>query len=106
MLGGVTMNIIVALIIYASIIYFNGRDVIKNENLPHGLAVAELMQDYGFQKGDKIVGVNGKELVDVMEINRYLLLRNVNEVQVLHQSGSIQTLPISDYIRHKLFEAN
>src|SRR5690625_3185884 len=106
MLGGVTMNIIVALIIYASIIYFNGRDVIKNENLPNGLAVAELMQDYGFQNGDKIVSVNGKELVDVMEINRYLLLRNVKEVQVLHQSGDIETLAIPDDIGHKLFAAN
>src|SRR5699024_12836224 len=55
MLGGVTMNIIVALIIYASIIYFNGRDVIKNDNLPNGMAVAELMQDYGFQKDRKSV---------------------------------------------------
>lgn len=106
MLGGVTMNIIVALIIYASIIYFNGRDVIKNDNLPNGMAVAELMQDYGFRNGDKIVSVNGEELVDVMEINRLLLLRNVKEVQVLHQSGDIETLAIPDDIGHKLFAAN
>lgn len=106
MLGGVTMNILVALIIYASIIYFNGRDVVKNENLPNGMAVAEIMQDYGFQNGDKILSVNRKELDDVMDINRYLLLRNVKEVEVQHQNGTIETLAIPDDIGHKMFAAD
>src|SRR5699024_8345339 len=106
MLGGVNMNIIVALIIYASIIYFNGRDVVKNENLPNGLAVAEMMQEYGFQNGDKILSVNGKELDDVMQINRYLLLRSVDEVEVQHQNGTIETLSIPEDIGHKMFAAD
>src|SRR5699024_2198565 len=81
MLGGVTVNVIVAWVIYAGIIFFNGKLVIKNENLHDGFAVAELLHEYGFENGDKILTVNGKELEDAYDINKYLLLRNVKEVE-------------------------
>lgn len=103
MLGGVTVNVIVALIIYASLMYFNGKEVIKNENLPNGMAVAEVMHEYGFQSGDKILSVDGKELDDVFQINRYLMLRNVKEVEVEHQGGSREVLTVPSNIGHTLF---
>lgn len=106
MLGGVTVNVIVALIIYASLIYFNGKEIIKNDNLPNGMAVAEVMQEYGFQNGDQILSVNGKELEDVMQINRYLLFRNVKEVEVAHANGDVETLAIPSDIGHKMFAAD
>lgn len=106
MLGGVTVNVIVALIIYASLMYFNGRDVIKNENLPNGMAVAEVMHEYGFQSGDKILSVDGKELEDVFQINRFLLLRNIKEIEVAHQNGDRETLAIPSDIGHTLFAAD
>src|SRR5699024_1894386 len=106
MLGGVTVNIIVALIIYASIIYFNGREVVKNENLTNGFAVAELMEDYGFQNGDKILSVDGKTLEDAMEVNKYLLLRKVKTVEVLHLDGQEEILSIPDDMGHRLFAAD
>ena len=106
MLGGVTMNVLVALVIYSSILYFKGKDVIKNEDMPNGMAVAELMHEYGFQNGDKIVSVNGKELENVMDVNRYLLLRSVKEVEVEHQNGAVETLAVPDDIGHKMFAAD
>ncbi|HLW14735.1 MAG TPA: RIP metalloprotease RseP [Flavobacteriaceae bacterium] len=106
MLGGVTMNVIVALVIYSSILYFKGEDQFKNENLPNGLAVAEVMHEYGFQNGDKIISINGKEVEDAIEINRHLLLRNVKEVEVEHQGGNIETLAIPSDIGHKMFAAD
>lgn len=106
MLGGVTMNIIVALVIYSSILYFKGEDQFKNENLPNGLAVAEVMHEYGFQNGDKIISINGKEVEDAIEINRHLLLRNVKEVEVEHQDGNIESLAIPSDIGHKMFAAD
>lgn len=103
MLGGVTVNVIVAVIIYASLLYFNGRDVIKNENLPNGMAVAEVMHEFGFQNGDKILSVDGKELDDVFQINRYLMLRNVKEIEVEHQNGDREVLAVPSNIGHTLF---
>ncbi len=103
MLGGVTVNVIVAWVIYAGIIFFNGKLVIKNENLHDGFAVAELLHEYGFENGDKILTVNGKELEDAYDINKYLLLRNVKEVEVEHQGGTKETISIPDDIGHQLF---
>lgn len=106
MLGGVTVNVIVALIIYASLMYFNGRDVMKNDNLPNGMAVSEIMYEYGFQNGDKIVSVDGKELNDVFQINRHLMLRNVKEVEVQHQNGDREVLAVPSDIGHTMFAAD
>src|SRR5699024_1532531 len=92
-----------AWVIYAGIIFFNGKLVIKNENLHDGFAVAELLHEYGFENGDKILTVNGKELEDAYDINKYLLLRNVKEVEVEHQGGTKETISIPDDIGHQLF---
>lgn len=106
MLGGVTVNLIVALVIYASLIFFNGKQVVTNDKLDNGLAVAELMQDYGFRNGDKILKVNDKELENVLDINKYLLLRSVKTVDVLHADGTEEKLPIPEDIGHRMFAAD
>src|SRR5699024_8610011 len=40
------------------------------------------------------------------QINRYLLLRSVDEVEVQHQNGTIETLSIPEDIGHKMFAAD
>ena len=55
MLGGVTVNIIVGLVIYISILFFYGRDVITADDMPEGFVVHELFQEYGFRDGDLVI---------------------------------------------------
>ena len=49
--------------------------------------------------------VNGKTLENVLEINKYLLLRDVNSVTVRRQNGSIINLKIPEDIGSKMFES-
>ncbi|HBC05760.1 MAG TPA: RIP metalloprotease RseP, partial [Aequorivita sp.] len=82
MLGGVTVNIIVGFVIYMGILYFYGRDITTNNDIPQGFAVTEQFKEYGFRDGDHILNVNGEPLQDVMDINRYIFLRDVSKVEV------------------------
>lgn len=104
MLGGVTVNILVGFIIYMGILYFYGRNITTNEDIPNGFAVAETFQDYGFRNGDKILKVNGKPFDDVLEINRHLFLRSVSSVEVKHEDGSIETLNVPEGIGKEMFQ--
>ncbi len=104
MLGGVTVNVLVAFVIYAGILYFYGKDVITNDKLPHGFAVSEVIKPYGFKDGDRILAVNGKPLENVMDINRYLFLRDVKTVEVQHNDGTKQIIDIPEDIGQQLFE--
>lgn len=104
MLGGVTVNIIVGFVIYSSILYFYGRDVTTNEDIPQGFAVAETFKEFGFRDGDKVLTVNGEELLNVMDVNRYLFLRDVETIEVQHTDGSTETISMPEDIGTTMFK--
>ena len=104
MIGGVTVNIILGFLIYILIIAYYGKDVSGPEQLPDGLAVAESFKQYGFKDGDQILEVNGKEFENSVQINRYLMLRDVQNVTVQHPNGSTETISIPEDIGSKMFQ--
>ncbi|MBG6186721.1 RIP metalloprotease RseP [Flavobacterium sp. CAN_S2] len=64
MLGGVTVNFILAFIIYIGMAFAYGDTYIANEDLKDGLLVEnKAMQKVGFQTGDQIVSVDGEKIV-------------------------------------------
>ncbi|MFT7072564.1 MAG: regulator of sigma E protease [Patiriisocius sp.] len=104
MLGGVTVNIIVGFVIYMGILYFYGRDVTTNEQLPQGFEVAQMFEEYGFQDGDKILQLNGEDFDNVTQINKYLFLRDVETVTVQHTNGEEQTIVVPEDIGTIMFD--
>ncbi len=104
MLGGVTVNIIVGFVIYSSILYFYGRNIVTNENLPQGFAIVEEFKQYGFQDGDKILKVNGEDFENVKDINRYLFLRDVSSIEVKHADNTVETISIPEDIGTEMFK--
>lgn len=65
MIGGVVVNIIVAIIIYIGILTVWGKDYIPMESLKDGLWITkpELADHIKLQTGDKIVSVDGKPVL-------------------------------------------
>ena len=64
MLGGVTVNFILAFIIYIGMAFAYGETYIANEDLKDGLLVEnKAMQNVGFKTGDRIVSVDGEKIV-------------------------------------------
>jgi len=104
MLGGVTVNIIVGFVIYMGILYFYGRNITTNEDIPQGFAVTEQFKEYGFRDGDHILSVNGEPLQDVMDVNRYLFLRDVSKVEVRHSDGTVETISVPEDAGTKMFQ--
>lgn len=105
MVGGVTVNIIVGFLIYSFILFQYGRDFVTPETMPDGFAVHEIVQPYGFQDGDQILKVNGEHFENVIDINKFLFLRNVETVEVLRQNGSTATLTVPEDIGQQMFQA-
>jgi regulator of sigma E protease len=105
MLGGVTVNIILGFVIYMMVLFVWGEDYLDPDVFEDGMEVAEVMKDYGFQDGDQILNVNGEPLDSQIDINKYLLLREVNNVEVKRATGSSETLDIPEDIGQKLFQS-
>ncbi|NBC57431.1 MAG: RIP metalloprotease RseP [Bacteroidetes bacterium] len=105
MLGGVTVNIIVGIVIYIMVISVWGVDYIPKENLDDGLAVNEILYEYGFQDGDKILSIDGEPLRNQLDINKYMMLRDIDQIEVLHADGNTEKLNIPEDIGDKLFQS-
>ncbi len=105
MLGGVTVNLILGFLIYMMILFVWGKDTLSNEALPAGISPSAVAAEIGFEKGDRVLAVDGQALDNVLDINRYLFLRSVAEVTVQRRDGQIETLAIPQDIGTQIFES-
>ena len=105
MLGGVTVNLILGFLIYMMILFVWGKNTLYTQNLPSGMIPSPIAQQFGFEKGDRILTVDGKELDNVMEINKLLFLREVKTVSVERINGKKITLNIPENIGKQMFES-
>ena len=103
MLGGITVNLILGFAIYLMIAFVWGKTILTNENLPGGFEVSELVQPYGFKDGDKILQVDGEDLENVIDINKFLFLRDVSVVRVQHYDGTRENISVPEDIGTIMF---
>jgi regulator of sigma E protease len=105
MLGGVTVNLILGFLIYMMILFVWGKYTLASEELPLGMEPSPVVSQLGFEVGDQILTVDGKELENVMEINKYFLLHDVSEVTLRRENGTKTTLSIPEDIGSQMFES-
>ena len=106
MLGGVTVNVIVGLVIYISILFFYGRDVITADDMPEGFAVHELFQEYGFRDGDLVLELNDEPFDYQNELNKALFLQEVRSLTVRHREGNIERIELPKDIGTLMFQSD
>ena len=105
MLGGVIVNLILGFFIYMVIHLVWGKDTLTSEAVPNGMDVTVFAESVGFQDGDRILKVDGEVLDNVYNLNKYLFLRSVSEVEVQHSSGVKETLQIPEDFGSQMFES-
>jgi regulator of sigma E protease len=102
MLGGVTMNLLMAFVIYAMILYTWGEKKIPMSGLTYGVAVTDsLMYDMGFRDGDKILSVNGEPIAYFDDLTKKLLL---GQTVVIERDGMQKTINLPVNLIGKLIE--
>ncbi|MET3731465.1 RIP metalloprotease RseP [Moheibacter stercoris] len=94
MLGGVTVNVILAWVIYAIMFTANGMTYLSVDKAQeNGLVFSQLGKEIGFQDGDKILTVDGKEQ---KQFNRLTLDIMLSEEIVVDRNGQQVKLQIQD----------
>jgi regulator of sigma E protease len=77
MLGGVTVNFILAFLIYIGMTYVYGDLYIANKDVKDGVWVANpVVEKTGLKTGDKIISVNGVVIDRFENVNERLMLAN------------------------------
>ena len=103
MLGGVTVNILLAFVIYAGILMTWGEKKIPASSLKYGISFNDsLFNDLGFKNGDKVLAVDGKPVVEYTDILRKILV--VNKNVTLERDGKQMTMDMPVDLIGKLVE--
>lgn len=101
MLGGIIMNIIVAIGIYIGVFASWGEEYLPLNEMKYGIAVDSVAHEIGLRDGDKIVALDGREVKNLKELQLSILLkgkknilvkRDEKEVTVVIPDGTIRKL--------------
>jgi regulator of sigma E protease len=105
MLGGVIVNVILAIVIFIGIAWFWGDDFLPSKNLSYGIHPTEISKKMGLKDGDIIVALDQKELKDFFELESKIVLEDPKTIQV-KRGDSVLSLAIPTTIAAELANAN
>ena len=105
MLGGVIVNVILAIVIFIGIAWFWGDNFLPAKNLSYGIHPTEISKKMGLQDGDIIVGLDQKELKDFFELESKIVLEDAKTIQI-KRGDSLLSLSIPTTVGAELSNAN
>lgn len=104
MVGGVTVNVLLAFFIYAMMLFAWGKEYIPVENLKYGVYADSLMLSNGFETGDKILGIDGVEIQTLNDINAAVLFGGERTISV-ERNGSRKEITLPDDIEQEMLKS-
>lgn len=106
MVGGVVVNVLLAIIIFIGITWHWGEEYIAPKDVKYGLAADKLGKQIGLQDGDNIVAVNGVALENAQTAPAEIMIKEAKTIQVVRDGKQIDlNIPegfISSLNKHRL----
>ncbi len=88
--GGVLMNVVLAIVLYISILFTWGEQYIRTDDAVYGIEVSPLAKEIGFENGDRILALDGNPAPDNFnEIHMDMLRDQVSRVTVLRDGDTV-----------------
>lgn len=105
MIGGVTVNVVLAIIIYIGMLWYWGQEYLPAKNATNGFMVMDsIVYDLGIQNGDKIVSVDKVEVDNFRDITKNIILNQAKTIEVI-RNGQAMSLNVPDNFISKLIKS-
>lgn len=89
MMGGIIVNVITGIVIFIALVYSQGETYISKEELnKNGIVAYELGQQIGFETGDKVLNVNGKDFDKFKDLRSGDVLLSTDGYYTVERDGS------------------
>ncbi|MFY0254410.1 RIP metalloprotease RseP [Chitinophaga sp. 30R24] len=95
MIGGVTVNILLAFFIYAMLLWHYGETYLPNSSVKYGVEVDSLGISIGMRNGDKLVSLDNKPIENFDAIPADVILHQVKSIQI-ERDGQQINLPLPE----------
>lgn len=113
MIGGVTVNFILALFIYSMVLWVYGKEYLPAKEAKYGVHVADeaFTQPGMFQEGDRIISVGGEKVTTYAEASTRILIDGERTLKVdrngaeetVHLPADFDQIVLSKNIKGRLF---
>lgn len=103
--GGVIVNFILAIVIYAGMMAYYGETYLKTEDVTYGYDFSEELEQIGLQDGDKIISIAGERPTTYMGARRALLVALNGEI-VVDRNGTEHSFILADTILGDVFDGD
>ena len=92
MLGGIIVNIILAILIFIMILWVWGEKYMPPSSAKYGIVADSLAQKIGLRNGDMILKVGGKEVKDILNMRGEVVYNEGEKTIIVKRGDSILSL--------------
>ncbi len=103
MIGGVVVNIILAIVIFIGITWVWGEQYLPAKNVQYGVHADSLAKSIGIMDGDKIVSIDGKIVEDFGTIVPEIITTDAKKIQI-ERNGAKLEISVPDGLIKNLFK--
>ena len=94
MVGGVTVNLLLGILIYMMVLFVWGKEYLPLENMTYGVHCDSLMIENGFRDGDKILQVGNVVPETLQDVSKLILIEGVRDITV-ERNGNKETISLN-----------
>ncbi len=106
MVGGVLMNVVLAVCIYIGISYAWGETYVASKDVTYGYVYSDLGHQLGFQNGDKVINVAGEPVENSLQIHQSIVFNQAPYVTVQRGTDTLRINIPEDAISPLIHDAN
>jgi len=101
MLGGIIVNVVLAIVIYIAVFSIYGEEYLPVQNAKYGIMVDSTARSMGLHNGDKVLSVNGEPIARFEKIVSAIVLDEGKSIQV-ERDGQKINVPIPEGVVHSI----
>ena len=101
MLGGIIVNVILAIIIFIFILWVWGKEYLPPQNAKYGIVADSLAHTVGLRDGDIVLKVDTTTLKDINTLHGQIILREARSLTV-KRGDSMLVVPLEESLIPKL----
>jgi len=106
MLGGVTVNVLLAIVIYIMILFAWGEQYLPTSEVKYGIVVDTLGYQMGLRDGDKIISVDNIAVEDFGAIPKTIVLEQARTIQVDREGQATEVMIPDNFISKLIKQKN
>jgi len=105
MVGGVTVNLLLGMVIYIMVLFVWGRDYLPLEEVKYGVHPSDVMKEQGVREGDRILAIDGAAPKTLEEVTKRIIIDDARTLTI-ERNGAEQDITLSADVHDQVMERN